>query len=82
LATLHWEKPPRFLLNSRGFHWINERAFNNEPAYLARFQDPGSAAQRREADERGEDGSWAPDSRDGHGGEFYAIWSGNFALPP
>jgi hypothetical protein len=27
-AKLHWEKPPKFLLASRGFHWINEQAFN------------------------------------------------------
>jgi hypothetical protein len=27
-ARLHWEKPPKFLLTSRGFHWINERPFN------------------------------------------------------
>jgi hypothetical protein len=27
-ARLHWEKPPKFLLTSRGFHWINERPLN------------------------------------------------------
>ena len=27
-AKLHWEKPPKFLLTTRGFHWINERPFN------------------------------------------------------
>ncbi len=27
-ARLHWEKPPKFLLTTRGFHWINERPFN------------------------------------------------------
>ena len=26
-AKLHWEKPPKFLLTTRGFHWINERPF-------------------------------------------------------
>jgi hypothetical protein len=40
---------------------------------ISRRRGPGSAAQRREADERGEDSSWAPDSSDGHRGEFYAI---------
>ena len=28
LARLHQEKPPKFLLTTRGFHWINERPFN------------------------------------------------------
>jgi len=27
-ARLHLEKPPKFLLTTRGFHWINERPFN------------------------------------------------------
>lgn len=27
-ARLHLEKPPKFLLTTRGFHWINERSFN------------------------------------------------------
>jgi len=27
-AKLHWEKPPEFLLTTRGFHWINERPFS------------------------------------------------------
>ncbi len=27
-ARLHAEKPPKFLLTTRGFHWINERPFN------------------------------------------------------
>ena len=27
-ARLHLEKPPRFLLTIRGFHWINERPLN------------------------------------------------------
>ena len=27
-ARLHREKPPRFLLTTRGFHWINERPLN------------------------------------------------------
>ncbi len=27
-AELHLEKPPRFLLTTRGFHWINERPLN------------------------------------------------------
>lgn len=27
-ARLHLEKPPQFLLTTRGFHWINERPFN------------------------------------------------------
>ncbi|HEX4965671.1 MAG TPA: hypothetical protein VF173_32975 [Thermoanaerobaculia bacterium] len=27
-VRLHLEKPPKFLLTTRGFHWINERPFN------------------------------------------------------
>jgi hypothetical protein len=27
-ARLHLEKPPKFLLTTRGFHWINERPFS------------------------------------------------------
>ena len=27
-ARLHWVKAPKFLLTSRGFHWINEYPFN------------------------------------------------------
>jgi hypothetical protein len=27
-VRLHAEKPPKFLLTTRGFHWINERPFN------------------------------------------------------
>jgi hypothetical protein len=27
-VRLHSDKPPRFLLTTRGFHWINERPFN------------------------------------------------------